>query len=54
MVQVANHFNMDANLSLGVRIYLVYESITHLPRTCIVASLIPTDAAVVAVPIRNE
>ena len=54
MVQVANHFDMDAKFYLGVRIYLVYESLTHLPRIYIVASLIPTDAAVVAAPIQNK
>ena len=45
---------MEAKFCLGVRMYLVYESLDHHPRIWIVASLMPRDAAVVAALIRKE
>ena len=54
MCQDAKSCDMEAKFCLGVRMYLVYESLDHHPRIWIVASLMPRDAAVVAAPIRKE
>ncbi len=45
---------MCANECLGVLMYLLKESLLHLPNIWITASLRPFDAAVVAAPMRNE
>ncbi len=50
----ASSCNVCANECLGVLMYLLKESLLHLPNIWITASLRPFDAAVVAAPMRNE
>lgn len=46
--------DIAANSSLGIRMYLLNESLFHRPRDWIVESATPLAAATLAAPIRNE
>ena len=45
---------MQANCSLGIRMYCRNAVLCHLPKACIVESLIPANAADVAAPMRES